>query len=80
MPYIPKEDRDDPSVKTPGHLNYTISKICHLYLEEHGLNYKELNTVIGVLECAKLELYRMIAAKYEDGKRETNGPVSHLDA
>jgi hypothetical protein len=32
-----------------------------------------------VLECAKLELYRMIAAPYEDKKRLANGPVSELD-
>jgi len=35
---------------------------------------------MGVLECAKLELYRMVAAKYEDKKRLENGAVSELDA
>lgn len=79
MPYIPKEDRDSPSVHTPGHLNYLISKTCHLYLEEHGLNYKELNAIIGVLECAKLEFYRIVASKYEDQKRLSNGSVSKFD-
>jgi len=32
-------------------------------------------TVTGVLECAKLELYRRIAAPYEDTKIEENGDV-----
>jgi len=31
------------------------------------------------LECAKLELYRMIAAPYEDTKIKENGSVSDLD-
>jgi hypothetical protein len=33
----------------------------------------------GVLKCAELELYRQIAAPYEDIKKEQNGPVSELD-
>jgi hypothetical protein len=31
--------------------------------------------MIGVLECAKLELYRRVAAPYEDAKCEDNGDV-----
>ena len=35
----------------------------------------ELNAAIGVLECAKLELYRRVVAMYEDGKIKENGDV-----
>jgi len=40
-----------------------------------GVKYATLNTVIGVLECAKLELYRRVVADYEDQKCEENGDV-----
>jgi hypothetical protein len=35
--------------------------------------------LIGVLECIKLELYRMVAARYENSKSAENGSVSELD-
>jgi len=35
----------------------------------------QINEVIGVLECAKLELYRRVAAPYEERKRIENGEV-----
>ena len=38
-------------------------------------NYADINSAIGVLECAKLELYRRQAAPYEDKKIEENGEV-----
>lgn len=83
MPYINETQRDrlhpinccggDP--KIAGELNYTISVIIDRYLKEKGLSYLYINEVIGVLECAKLELYRRIAAPYEDKKKEENGDV-----
>jgi len=63
----------------PGHLNYVISRLIHIYISRRGFNYKILNEVIGVLECAKLEIYRQIAAPYEDQKKLENGSVSELD-
>jgi len=39
------------------------------------LKYSNLNELIGVLECAKLELYRRVAAPYEDEKALINGDV-----
>lgn len=62
-----------------GQLNYAISKLVHLYLKGLGVKYARINEAVGVLECAKLELYRMIAAPYERIKRDENGPVSGLD-
>ena len=31
--------------------------------------------MVGVLECCKLELYRKLAAPYEDTKEMESGPV-----
>ena len=67
------------TVVNQGKVNYTITKLCHRILLTQGLNYSNINALIGVLECAKLELYRMVAAKYGDKKRLENGGVSELD-
>jgi len=87
MPYIAQEDRPlldklaltlasalhEP--KLAGKLNYTItSLIDHLYLNR-PFGYTELNTIVGVLECVKLELYRRVGAPYEDEKKKENGDV-----
>jgi len=84
MPYINKQCRQDidllvSNINNPGVLNYIISSIVHKYVQDFGLRYQILNEVIGVLECAKLELYRQIAAPYEDIKKKENGSVSELD-
>jgi len=91
MPYITKLDRShvDPHLNnflsyvdianSPGRLNYIITAICHDYLQRSDFKYKDLNEVLGVLESAKLELYRQVVAKYEDKKREENGSISGLD-
>jgi hypothetical protein len=59
---------------TPGMLNYVITKIIDEWLGERT-DYEKINSAIGVLECAKLELYRRVAARYEDIKAEANGDV-----
>ena len=79
MPYIKKPDRErlDGGVEaeSPGELNYLITKTIDSYLSRKGLSYTNINEIIGVLECAKLELYRRVAAKYEDSKIAANGDV-----
>lgn len=84
MPYIKPEDRmffdekisfKNNAIQTPGELNYFLTKIIDHYIFSHGKNYNSINDVIGVLECAKLELYRRIAAPYEDSKIQQNGDV-----
>lgn len=62
-----------------GWYNYIISRITHQFLITNGLKYDNINSMIGVLECAKLELYRIIAAPYEDKKILENGNISCLD-
>ena len=77
MPYIKQEDRQALQTRPPetaGELNYTITTIIEDYLQK-GKNYQNINEVIGVLECAKLELYRRVASPYEDLKITENGDV-----
>jgi len=90
MPYITQKSRKliDPLLKDVekyiksfgvGDLNYIFTKIIHKWIKMQGKSYKNYNAAIGVLECAKMELYRMIAASYEDKKKEENGYISELD-
>jgi hypothetical protein len=80
MPYITAESREQldkggkPS--TAGELNYAITRLVDDYLIlKGGIRYGHVNEVIGALECAKLELYRRIAAPYEDKKLDETGDV-----
>ena len=77
MPYIDEYNREAALLcpKGPGELNYKITRAIADYLLDEGLTYGTLNTVIGVLECAKLELYRRIASPYEDKKMVKNGDL-----
>jgi hypothetical protein len=80
MPYILSQARnkilyEDFKPTTAGELNFLITSIIDDYIKQHGLNYGIINELIGVLECSKLELYRRIAAPYEDSKIEQNGDV-----
>lgn len=76
MPYINQKDKDNfANLSSPGKLNYVISSYLDEYLQKNGLNYSNLNAAIGVLECAKLELYRRIVVPYEDKKLQENGDV-----
>lgn len=63
---------------TAGDLNYAFTVIVQEYLKNHGVNYQHLNDCIGALEGAKLELYRRVAAPYEDAKIEENGDVKRI--
>jgi hypothetical protein len=83
MPYISQVTRDailhgETSPATPGELNYLITEMVKIYLgynEKKEPKYSDLNEVIGVLECCKLEFYRRIVADYEDERIEINGDV-----
>jgi len=90
MPYIPQSDRFTldyyataltvillTEENFDSHLNYIISTIMNGLLHEN-VSYAKVNKLIGVLECAKLELYRRIASPYEDEKCESNGDVYDL--
>jgi len=99
MPYISSHIRKtiDPQLKlllersknaSVGELNYIISRICDAWLHAHALGpkYSDFNDIIGVLECARLEmdyvlerakteLYYRLVRPYEDEKRSVNGEV-----
>lgn len=62
-------------INTEDELNYCITKLLHLFVEKHGVNYKNLSKCIGGVECAKLEFYRRIVSPYEDMKMIENGDV-----
>jgi hypothetical protein len=87
MPYIKQESKDvlkpvtlaiaGACVSTEGELNYLLTTVAWKYMTDRGISYSALNAAIGALECAKLELYRRVAAKYEDMKMAENGDVLH---
>jgi len=84
MPYIHPAYREalDPYIEdlidqidygSMGEINYIITRLCDAMLGE--VRYSKINSLIGVLECAKLELYRRVAAPYENDKIDENGDV-----
>jgi hypothetical protein len=80
MPYIDKSARErlnsGSQPVTAGELNYAITRIVDEYLMQKGaIRYAHINEVMGVLECAKLELYRRVASPYEDQKISEAGDV-----
>lgn len=87
MPYIKPEERPpiDSAIQTlkqhvnnSGQLNYAITVLCQECLKSKGINYENLNSIVGVLECAKLEFSRRKVAPYENKKIEENGDVNIL--
>jgi len=66
-----------PDNKKYGHINYCFTYILkYLFNLEHGpITYNDYNSIIGVLECIKLEYYRKLVSEYEDEKIESNGEV-----
>ena len=91
MPYIKQERRNDligdienlvyelndlEGGCTAGDLNYTITELLNKAFKlKETPSYDKFNTLIGMLECCKLELYRRQVAIYEDIKIEENGDV-----
>lgn len=87
MPYIAQDSRFQfmesvehcvNGIEKIGEINYVITLLLHRWLQRNTMSYATLNALIGVLECAKLELYRKVVALYEDDKQAENGPVSAL--
>ena len=85
MPYIDAQTRADlaPELnrliavtrnQPEGALNYVITRLLIAWMGPKP-NYPLFNAAIGVLGCAKLELYRRMVAPYEGVKRGENGDV-----
>lgn len=87
MPYIKSEDRsrldvciDELAVliktdQRAGELNYIINRLMLKLVGE--AKYKDINELVGALECAKIEFYRRKAAPYEDLKAKENGDLNY---
>ena len=79
MPYVTKQRRRElkrvKPMSHPGDLNYEITALMDKYIQGVGLSYQTINNLVGALDCAKMELYRRIAAPYEDIKIRENGDV-----
>lgn len=86
MPYITAEARQQADNElqsaglsfipdNAGELNFIISRFISNYILEHGLKYAIVNEMVGALECAKMELNRVVIGPYEDEKMNDNGPV-----
>lgn len=84
MPYIAQDKRKEldeflnnvvDQQLSVGELNYVITKLLLSFVNRNGLRYGICNSLLGVLECAKLELYRRLVGPYEDAKISENGDV-----
>lgn len=80
MPYINSTSRrllaELTEPMTIGELNYVITMACLRYLKTNTKeSYRHYNEIIGVLECAKLEMYRRKVVPYEEDRRHENGDV-----
>lgn len=85
MPYISQDERKrlidveqairGAKLNSIGNVNYLITKLLECYIAEAGTSYRTYNEVVGVLECAKLEVYRRLIGNYEDQKMIQNGDV-----
>lgn len=87
MPYIDRYDRPEMNLhlnelqkllETAGDCNYAITYLLHQYLKKKTLRYHNINEVVGILECAKMEFYATIARPYEQLKADENGPIGVL--
>lgn len=58
-----------------GDLNYIIYSIAKRYLDKKGHRYRNLNMLVGALECCKQEIYRRLGSELEDGAIEKNGDI-----
>ena len=63
--------------KRDGILNYVITRLIN---ELYKTSYTDLNAAIGMLECAKQELYRRRLVPYENEKIKENGDVYDIPA
>ena len=90
MPYVKQEVRErlDPEIKRlvrkiisegkeslPGVLNYCITCIIINIVARFGKSYSLYNSIVGAMECAKIEFYRRWITPYEEEKIDSNGDV-----
>jgi len=64
---------DDESVNLECVINYTLTKLLSMMYS--AKTYDEINDVIGMLECCKLEYYRKVAATINDQSEYDQGEI-----
>lgn len=83
MPYIKENDRDffNPSldeivdsIQNPGDVCYCVYYMLKKVFEKDK-KFKTISSLIGEIECAKMEFYRRIVVPYEDKKIIENGDI-----
>ena len=89
MPYIPKSEKDRvdkglvalhlSEINNAGALNYAVHQVIAKYISQNKDDYQTYNDIIGVLDCAKMELYRRVISDYEDKKILQNKDVPPYD-
>lgn len=90
MPYITEEDRqgihEEIGIFEPhngGELQYAIALLIQRHYEwlqskKGSVRYADMEAVMGALNGANLEHYRMVVAPYEDKKIKENGGVYNV--
>lgn len=83
MPYIKEFDREYfnasideivDSIRDPGDLCYCVYRMLKDIFEKDK-RFKTISSLIGELECSKLEFYRRVVSPYEDKKIDENGDI-----
>jgi hypothetical protein len=92
MPYLPRQERIELDSLIPelvdvvlaggtnpaSNMNYLIAKISDEIVMRRGERYGLYNSLIGALECSKLEMYRRMIAPYEDEQIISHGDVYNI--
>jgi len=85
MPYIRNREEIDallvdlfPVMENVGDLNYVITRLTLHSLLDAGLKYENINNTFGTLVMSLMEMYRRVAAEYEDVKIRENGDVPEI--
>ena len=85
MPYITQQQRLKfnkhikalaKEIEFTGDCNYVITSLIHHFIVKNKVCYDTFNSAIGILECAKQELYRGIIGPYEKMKKDSNGGLT----
>ena len=87
MPYLPQSERDEINCEiggftphTGGELQYAIAYMINNYYSRlssmgHGPRYADMEEIMGALDGAAREHYRIVVAPYEDVKMKQNSGV-----
>ncbi len=89
MPYIKTERRnkiapvvhgsharvESQYIENAGDLNYAFTVLAIDYIKRLGLNYQNINDIVGALDGAKAEFQRRLVSNYEDQKIEESGDI-----